>query len=226
MMRRIVTAVPVALVAAGVSFALGTAAIAQDNTKAKPAPVLTFWSLPAAGGAITVIQQGVVEPKTIAISPDTIVAGICEDCMLPMKFKASEANKNCAVCGCVVSNAQCIAGKPVKATWQAMFQNLPRGVVLRPVYNTPDSAESGVKSLSVDRHSVLLPVEGLDSQSPDQLAALVKQAGGTKGELVDGGKRLTFAVKDEWTHDRQAKFEKLLAKAGGKVSQPDVEAAK
>jgi hypothetical protein len=203
----------------------GTVSADEKETGKKTGAILGFWSMPKEPGAITVLEIGVDTQKTIAVNPTTIFDGICEDCMLPFKFRASDSGKNCAVCGCAVSNAQCMAGKPIKGTWQAMFAGLPRGVALRPTYNEIDKPESGFKSLVVDRHIVFLPVDGISMQTPEQLTALVKLIGGTKAELLNGGKHLTFSMKEEWTHATETKFEKALAKIGAKIVQPEQVAA-
>ncbi len=186
-----------------------------------PAAVYSFWTMSKQPGAITLLALGSDTPKTLEISPTTLIDGVCEDCILPMKFKAADANKSCAVCGCNVSNAQCIAGKPVKPTWEAMFQGMPRGETLRLFFSVADNPDSGLKTVYIDRTSVFLPVEGLSGHTPEQILALVKQIGGSKAELVDEGKRLRFTVKEGWTHETLAKFEKILAKVGAKLSRPE-----
>lgn len=208
------------LTLATVGMLLSVGAVADEKGKAA-GPVLSFWSLAKAGGAITVLELGTDAQKTVAIAPATLFDGICEDCMLPFKFKASDSGKNCAVCGCAVSNAQCMAGKPIKGTWEAMFVGLPHGVALRPTYNETDKPDSGFKTLVVDRHTVFLPVDGMSAATPDQITALVKSVGGAKPELLNGGKHLTFTMKEEWTHTTEAKFVKALAKIGGKIAQPE-----
>ena len=126
------------------------------------------------------------------------------------------------VCGCSVSNAACIVGKAVKeGTWRAMLKALPRGVGIRPTFNTADKPESGLKKLIVDLREVLLPVAGLDGQSPDQLLSLVKPLGGTRAELINGGKRLSCHLKSDWTADKEGKLEKALAKVNAKVVVAD-----
>lgn len=203
--------------------ALSVAAVAQEKKAASP--TLVFWSMPKESGGINVLELGVDAPKTIVISPTTVFDGMCEHCMLPIKFKAADSGKNCQPCGCAVSNAECVAGKPIKGTWQAMFTGLPRGVALRPVFNEADKPESGLKTLYVDRHIVFLPVDGMSAVTPEQIAALVKSVGGAKPELLIGGKHLTFTTKEEWVHTTEAKFIKALAKIGGKISEPEKVAA-
>jgi hypothetical protein len=215
-----------AAMAAGIAcMALG-AAVSADEKAAGPKTMYTFWAMPAQGAGITVLAQGSEMPKTIEFAPTTIIDGMCVHCLLPLKFKATEGKKNCMVCGCAVSNAECIAGKPVKGSAETIFQGLPRGAALRLVYNEVDKPESGIKTVFVDFNSVYLPVDGLAGQTPAQLASLVKQVGGTKPELVDNDKRMTFTVKDGWIHETAAKFAKVLAKVGAKISQPEVVAAK
>jgi hypothetical protein len=182
----------------------------------------SLWTLPKEGGKITLVLSGQSEPVALAVSDMTIFGGICQDCSLPLEFKPGEAQKKCNVCGCSASNAACIVGKPVKeGTWQAMIGALPVGAGLRPTYNAPDKPESGIKKLVVDLRSVLLPVSGLDSLTPDQILALVKPMGGNKAELIDGGKRLTILLKSDWTVEREGKLEKAMAKFNAKVVVPE-----
>src|SRR5205807_4249776 len=122
-----------------VCLALGAVVSADDKDKAPAAgTIYSFWAMPKQANQIIVLAQGTEEPKTLDVSATTLIDGICEDCMLSFKFKTSESAKNCFVCGCSVSNAQCIAGKPIKGTWEAMFAGLPRGRTLRLVFNTPE----------------------------------------------------------------------------------------
>lgn len=184
--------------------------------------VVAFWATPKEAGKLELVVPGQKDPVTTTVGDATIFAGICLDCNLPLEFKPGEAAKNCAVCGCAVSNAACIVGKPVKSnTWQAMLKQLPHGTGLVPVYNEADKPESGLKKLTVTLRSLLLPVSGLDGQTPDQLLALVKPLGGTKAELLDGGKLLAVSMKSDWTAERATKLEKALEKINAKVVAPE-----
>lgn len=200
-----------------------SAALADEAGSAKAAgKVAAFWAAPKETGKLALVVPGQKDPVTTTVSAATIFGGICLDCSLPLEFKPADAGKNCAVCGCAVSNAQCIVGKPVKSnSWQEMLQLLPHGTGLVPVYNEADKPESGLKKLTVTLRSVLLPVSGLDGQTPDQLLALVKPLGGTKVELLDGGKLLSVSLKSDWTAERATKLEKALEKINAKVVTPD-----
>jgi hypothetical protein len=182
----------------------------------------SLWEFPKEAGKVTLLLAGKTDPVTVAVSDTTIFSGMCLDCSLPLKFKPGESAKKCLVCGCEVSNAACIVGKPVKeGTWQAMIKALPHGVALRPIYTVADKPESGLKQLSIDLRAVLLPVTGLDGKSPEELLALVKPLGGNKAELIDGGKRLSFHLKSDWTVERAGKLEKALEKLNAKVVVPE-----
>ncbi len=182
------------------------------------APLGAFWALPKEDGKLTLVLAGQAEPVTVAVSNTTILSGTCLDCNLPLEFKPGESAKKCNVCGCAVSNASCIVGKPMKdGTWQAMIKGLPHGVALRPTYNMPDKPESGLKRLAVDLRSVLLPVTGLETQTPAQLLLLVKPLGGSQAEMIDGGKRLSIHLKSDWTFAREAKLEKALTTMNAKL---------
>ncbi len=181
----------------------------------------SFWQISTAPGTISLTVVGQPAPLTTTITDATIFSGICQDCMLPLDFKSGQAGKNCSVCGCAVNNATCIAGKPVKdGTWQSMMKLLPPGVGLTLQYVDPAKPESGLKKLTVNLRSVILPVTGLDSLTPDQLLALAKPIGGTKAELLDSGKVLSVTLKVDYTADKAAKLEKAIAAANGKVSVP------
>ncbi|HLJ54237.1 MAG TPA: hypothetical protein VKT77_04305 [Chthonomonadaceae bacterium] len=211
-----------AVLAAALAMSVGSQARAADGG-AKPAATLgSYWTMPQEEGKVTLILAGSADPVTTSVSDSTLFAGICLDCSLPLEFKPADVPKKCLVCGCAVSNAACIVGKPVKeGTWQAMIKALPHGVGLRPTFNTADKPESGIKKLTVDLRSVLLPVSGLDGQTPDQLLAIVKPFGGSQAELVDGGKRLSIHLKSDWTADRESKLEKALAKINAQVVVPE-----
>ena len=213
----------IALLLAAMTVGMSSPVRANDAGTAKASSILgSFWAVPKEEGKLTLVLAGQPEPVTVAVSDKTQFSGICLDCNLPLEFKSGEAGKKCMVCGCVVSNAACIVGKPVKeGTWQGMIKGLPHGVGLRPTYNTADKPESGLSKLAVDLRSVLLPVSGLDSQTPDQLLALVKPLGGTQAELIDGGKRLSIHLKSDWTAERAGKLEKALAKLNAKVVVPE-----
>ncbi len=208
-----------ALLLAAVTVGMTSPAFARDGDASKSAGALgTFWTAPKDGGKLTLVLAGQAEPVTVDVSDKTIFSGICLDCNLPLEFKPDQAAKRCMVCGCAVSNAACIVGKPVKdGTWQAMLKGLPRGTTLRPTFNTSGKSDSGVSRLAVDLRSVLLPVVGLDSATPVQLLGLVKPFGGSQAELIDGGKRLSVHLKSDWTVDREAKLEKAMANLNAKV---------
>jgi hypothetical protein len=210
----------IALVLAAMTMGMSSP-VRADDTKAG-GTFASFWALSKEDGKMTLVVAGQPEPVTVTVNDKTILAGICLDCSLPLEFKPGEAAKKCSVCGCAVTNAACIVGKPMKDnTWQGMMKGLPHGVGLRPTFNTPDKPESGVSKLVVDLRSVLLPVTGLDSQTPDQLLALVKPLGGTKAELIDGGKRLSVHLKSDWTAEREGKLEKALIKLDAKAVVPE-----
>src|SRR5579871_2096128 len=212
-----------ALTLAAMAMGMMSPVRADDGGAAKAAgKIAAFWAFPSDAGKVTLVFAGQADPITVDVNDATVFAGICQDCSLPLEFKPAEAGKKCNVCGCAVSNASCIVGKPVKeGTWQAMLKQLPHGVGLRPTFNDPDKPESGVKKLVVDLRSVLLPVVGLDGQMPDQLLALVKPLGGSQAELIDGGKRLSILLKSDWTADREGKLEKALSKLNAKVAVPE-----
>jgi hypothetical protein len=199
----------------------GTLTARADNTDKAGRKLATYWTIPKEDGKVTLVLAGQPEPATVAIADSSLFAGICQDCSLPFEFKPAEAGKGCNVCGCAVSNASCLVGKPIKGGWQTMLKALPHGTALWITFNDPDKPESGVKKMAVDLKSVLVPVTGLDGQTPDQVLALVKPLGATQAELIDSGKLLSVKLKDNWTADRSSKLEKALAKINAKFTLPE-----
>ncbi len=183
----------------------------------------SFWQISKEAGKVELVVPGQAAPVVSAITDTTVISGTCLDCMLPLEFKTTQTGKNCAVCGCSVSNAACIVGKPVKdGTWQSMLKALPKGVALTATFVEAGKPESGIKKLSVNLRSIVLAVSGLDGQSADQLLGLVKGIGGTKAELVDAGKVLVVTLKADYTADKATKLEKALIDANSKINAPVV----
>ena len=192
----------------------------KEDDRAKAAgPVTTLWAVPKENGKVMLIEQGKAKPITVTVGSNTVLGGVCHDCHLFQQFKASESAKECKTCPCYKPNVECIAWTPVKPkTWEAMLQALPPGIALRVQYNEAGKPESGVKTLTADHRTVLLPVEGLANKSPDQLMQLVKPFGGVKAEMVGNGKQLLIDMKEDWKLDREARFEKALTDVGARVT--------
>lgn len=200
----------------------GAAAVSMPDEKGKSeSAVFSVWSVPKAGDTMNVTVIGQAKPVAINYTGTTVISGTCIHCVLPLKYKVADSAKNCSACGCDVTNAACIVGPVVKpATWPQTMKDLAYGTVLRITYNEADKPESGAKQIAVDRKTVLLPVDGLSSQTPEQLTTLLKPLGATKLDLKDGATRLTFTVKD-WTPALLAKVEKAITGAGGKIVRPE-----
>jgi len=182
----------------------------------------SFWQIAKDPGTFSLTVPGQPAPVITKVLDTTIFSGICQDCMLPLDFPATQSAKSCSVCGCAVNNATCIAGKPVKdGTWQSMLKLLPNGTGLVPVYVDPAKPESGLAKLTFNLRSVILQVSGLNSLTPDQLLALAKPLGATKAELLDSGKILSITLKVDYTADKAAKLQKAIEAAKGKVGAPD-----
>jgi hypothetical protein len=196
-----------------------TAMAADQETKAAEAGALTTAiGVPDADGNIKLLPSGQNKPIAVVLGPDVRLFGTCACCLLPLNFKISDSGKSCTVCACNRTEASCIVDKDLKpSNMQSLFGTLPKGVGIKVVYNTPDKPESGLKTIDVDRKTVLLAVSGIAGQTPDQLVALVKPAGGTKAELVADGTQIVIHLKDEWTTAKLAKFEQALTAAGGKL---------
>ena len=192
----------------------------KENEKAKTAgAVTTLQGINDEKGTVTLLPQGKSEPILLQVSPTTVLGGVCHDCHLFQVFKASEPAKICDTCLCDKTNVECIAWKPVKPkTWQAMLRALPPGIALRVIYHEANKPETGLKTLTVDHRTVLLPVEGLGNKTADQLLDLVKPIGGINAEMLGGGKQLLIDLKEDWTLEREARLEKALTDAGAKVT--------
>ncbi|HZO91062.1 MAG TPA: hypothetical protein VFB38_22240 [Chthonomonadaceae bacterium] len=212
----------VSLTLVAVGFA-GSVRAEDTAEKIKATGALTALAAPPTDeNKLSLLLPGQTKPVEFTMNPDTTIGGMCEHCLLYQPFKAGEAPKKCEMCGCDKTNAICIAWRNLKnSTWQAMFRALPRGIGLRAIYKEADKPESGLKSLIADRRTVLLPVEGLAGQTPEQLLALVKPFDGTKAELLADGKQLVIHLKDDWTRDKATKFEQALAKIGAKFAYPE-----
>lgn len=218
-----------ALVCMAVAFSMtGAGDVVRADQAAKisaSGALTTLAAAPADGMKLSLLVAGEDKPVAVALSADSQLGGICVDCMLFQTFKPDAITKACMMCGCGSPNADCVSWAHLKTPdLVSFFKALPKGVGLRASYVTADKPDSGVKTLYVDRRTVLLPVDGLSSQTPDQLTALVKPFDGTKAELMDGGKQLVIHLKDDWTSDKEAKFEQALTKSGGKIVDADTAA--
>ena len=183
------------------------------------ATLAAIWSVSSKDYTATFVLPQSAAPITVKLSPDTILGGICTDCGQFQRFKVSDAAKTCKMCACGSPNVDCVAWTELKSlTWDALLESLPPGVGIYLVYNDPKNPSLGLKSLSIDRKIVLLPVTGLDNQPPAQLLALVKPIGGVKAELLGKGKYLKITLKTNWTLKREATFANDLSKVGAKVS--------
>ena len=177
------------------------------------------WSVSVKDNSATFVLPESAVPVTVKLSTNTILGGICTDCGQFQPFKLSDAAKTCKKCACGSQNADCVAWTELKTpTWDALLESLPPGVGIHLVYNDANNPATGLKSLSIDRKIVLLPVVGLDSQTPAQLMALVKPVGGVKAQLLGKGKYLEITLKTNWTLKREAAFANDLSKAGAKIS--------
>jgi hypothetical protein len=207
-----------------VSALIAAAVIAGFTAPARAdgaAPNASFWQITSDPGSISLTVSGQSAPVVTKVTDATVFAGVCQDCMLPMEFKSGQTGKSCAVCGCSVNNATCLAGKPVKdGTWQSMFKLLPQGAGLSIVYVDPSKPELGLAKVTVNLKAVILSVSGLDALTPDQLLALAKPIGATKVELLDSGKVLLVTLKVDYSAEKAAKLEKAILAASGKINVP------
>ncbi len=210
---------------AAAAVALAGAAIPTARA-AEPVPSAVIASLskaPKDDGSVALTVSGQAAPANSSIAADTMINGTCVHCQLGIHFHAADAAKGCAPCGCGMTNAACIVGSaPKGTTWQQMLQLLPRGTVLKVTYAEGAKPESGVKTISIDRHSALLALDG-SAINAAQLADAAKAAGASKSELLADGKQAMLSFSGTWTKDRQSKFEEALAKAGAKLASAGTE---
>ena len=219
------TGILAAIFAVGV---LSAARVEAQADKAKaPTTLTTFWSFPGPANSMTLVVAGQPQPVTVAINSDLSFGGVCAHCTLNQPFKANETKMMCKPCGCGKTNAVCIAWKDLKqSTWEEMIGSFPVGIAMKATFNTQGDPASGLKSLWVDRRTLLVPVDGMVGKTPAEVNVFVKAIGGVKGELVDGDKRLVINLKSEWDADQAPKLEKALAKMGAKIVRPEAVAQK
>ncbi len=73
------------------------------------------------------------------------------------------------------------------------------------------------KRLVVDRHKALFSVIGMATIATEDLLKIGKSVGATDVERSEDGKRLQLTLKEDWTADREARWERALSKVGAKV---------
>jgi hypothetical protein len=198
---------------------------AREETERKPVEIsASLWKLPKERGTLLLTTFRQSAPVQTVLTSETQVEGVCIHCNIEFKYRTDDLGKRCAVCPCGFSNAQCLTGKASSAkSWTTLLQDLPRGTRLRIEYTTPEKPGDGLKRMVVDRHGVLLPVEGLMGSTPEQRKALGKSVGAIRTEWNEDEKRLQITLKDNWTTEKESRLEKALAKLGARVVSPEAE---
>lgn len=186
----------------------------------------SVWLLPKKGETVLLVTLDKSGPIKTTVRADTQIEGICMHCDIKMQCRAADLEKKCGTCPCGFSNFACLAARaPSANTWQAMLEALPQGTQLRVEYADPEQPNNGIRRLVVDRHAVLLPVEGLSGATPQQLQDLRKCVGAARIELNPHCDRLQLSLKANWTTDKVARLEKALATLDARIAPVPSEAA-
>lgn len=204
----------------------GAGATDDEKKSARPTGVVsTLWGLQDAGEKVTLlVMHG--DPLTLAVQPDTLLAGMCLHCNIVMEVKAGQSAKTCTKCACNTGNAECFVNKVAgKNGWTDLFKALPKGTVLRVETMQADKPDSGLKRLTIDYKTALLPIQSASAPTLDVMLAAAKAVGGTSVELDDEGTRLLIHLKTDWTQDRETRLAKSLAQIGVDVAFPPQEKA-
>jgi hypothetical protein len=184
----------------------------------------SVWNLPGQGATVSMATFDQSAPVKTTLTEDTMLKGVCVHCEVDLQCRASDLAKKCPVCPCSLSNYLCLTGKAsVDKNWQAMLRGLAQGTRIRLEYSVAGKPEQGIKRLTVDHRGAVLPVEGLDASTPQQLQALGKSVGAAHIERNTEGNRLQLSLNDDWTVDKEARLEKELTKIGAKVTGPQAE---
>lgn len=188
------------------------------ETKTESAEVVTsIWNVQKTDDVVelqTLKQSVAVKTK---LGTDTLIEGICLHCQIVIKCRAHELSKKCPVCPCELSNAQCLTGKSDINSLTTLLKALPTGTALRVEYFDTSKPEMGVRRLVVDRHKALFAVIGMITIATQDLLKIGKSVGATDVERSEDGKRLQLTLKEDWTVDREARWERALSKVGAKV---------
>lgn len=190
-----------------------------------PGIVSTMWTLQKEDAKVRLITLN-DDPILITIQPETLIAGMCVHCNLVMEIKAGQNAKNCTKCACSLSNTECFLNKVAgKNGWADMLKAMPPGTALLVEYLDAGKPQSGLKRLTIDYKTVLLPIKSASSPSAEDLKAAVRAVGGTSVELGDEGKRLLIHLKNDWTQDKEIRLAKSLAQIGVAIDFPAQETA-
>lgn len=219
----LVRAAMVACTAACIQYASVAWASGGPPSSGKPVRTAALTTLTASSpeGILTLLPLDQSKTITAALSPATKITGTCQDCKQQQTFLDSEPTKICTTCSCGSPNVECVAWASLKAdTIANLISALPLGVGLRVSFTEPGKPESGIEHLTIDRHTVLVPVVGLATYTPDQLLALLKPLSVSDPKLAAGGTELTFTVKDWWTVKQATKLGSLLTAAGAHLNYP------
>lgn len=211
----------VALCLTGITLIVLCSTVRSDEGHHAAAGVVTTL-LSQEGRSVKLMISGHSETETIPVPDDSLFTSKCRHCDVMIHFKAKDAAQKCPVCPCEKSNLDCTIQTSIKpASWQTLVRSLPKGTAIHVVFLDAEKPETGAKSLSVDFNTVLIPVEHMASYSVVQLMDLVKPFGVKTASLEAGGSQLLIALKAPWTVEKEAKLEKVIVAASGRISWPD-----
>ena len=184
-----------------------------ENTK--PGLDMVLLITPKTGEQINLLSWDKARTIHSMTQPETLYEGICIHCNIPMKFKGSQITNPCGVCGCGAGYGECLTGKASGKNGAALLlQDLPRGVSLHVEFMDSDKPELGIKHITVNLRSILLPLEKPLEMTDTQFLALIKPLGVRAVERADGDKLLRLTLKEDWNPDRANRLTKSLTGQG------------
>ncbi len=194
-------------------------AAAKQTAKSSTA-VSTIFTAPKEGSTtVSLLIAGGSKAVDATVNDNATMGGICRHCGMPLRFKPANAGKVCDMCPCGDPMTECIAWIKLKHNdWQEMLRALPAGTGLQVAFKTAGNPASGISRLIVDRRVVLLPIESKTDPSDSQILKWAKPLGGTKVNLLNGGKQVEITLKSDWTGQKEAKLAKDLNSLGIQIA--------
>lgn len=209
---------PALCLSAGLT-AYAVSAQGEGTSPVKPDTAVTLLVSPTDSDQLTLAVWNRSRPIHSTVQADTVIESVCSHCQIAMKFTMESIGKGCALCPCGTRNAECLSGKSAPHNRrQEMFDALPRGTALRAEFRDPKRPEEGIKRLTLDWRTVLIPLHDPAVGDEGQILAQLKPIGAVRVKLADDRRQLLITLKEDWTTDREIRMEKLFARQGPSVS--------
>jgi hypothetical protein len=184
----------------------------------------SLWSQAIPERTVQIMLSDNTEPIKSPLDDDSIMQGACRHCSMTVRFKASDTGRKCAACPCGTSNFDCIitehAGSQAQ-TWQRLLCALPRGTALQVTFADDNKPEKGIRSIVVDSHTALMPVDGMDSLSDADLGRIAQKVRGQAPHLLANGRQFMISLRDTLTPEHERSLEKAITDAGGHIRWPE-----